>query len=94
MADYAIRVELRGYPTREQYDALHALMARRGFQQTIVGIDGAGKQKRVNLPHAVYYGCSNAGCGEVRDSVTNAVKAEVQQDILVFVVQAQTWALS
>ena len=35
MPNYAIRVELRGYPTAEHYETLHALMARKGFKQTI-----------------------------------------------------------
>jgi hypothetical protein len=93
MADFAIRVELRGNPTREQYETLHALMARKGFLQTIAGVDNQGNQKRFNLPHAVYYGASNATCGDVRTAVANAVKAEVQNDVIVFVVQAATWAL-
>ena len=37
MADYAIRVELQGYPTREEYEALHALMAQKGFYQSVSG---------------------------------------------------------
>lgn len=93
MADYAIRVELRGNPSREQYEALHALMARGGFYQTIRGLDAQGNPQNYNLPHAVYYGASQQGCGAVRDWVRDRVKAEVQQDIIVFVVEAVHWAL-
>lgn len=93
MAAYAIRVELQGYPTREQYDALHALMARKGFSQSITGTDGQNHQRQYNLPHAVYYGSSNSGVGAVRDSVVNAIKAEIQQKILVFVVEVLNWGL-
>jgi hypothetical protein len=93
VADYAIRVELRGNPTREEYETLHALMSRKGFYQTISGSDAQGNRRGFNLPHAVYYGSSTANCGAVRDSVRDAVKAEVQADIIVLVVEATTWAL-
>jgi hypothetical protein len=91
--NFAIRVELQGYPTREQYDALHALMARKSFYQTVKATDAQGTQKQYNLPHAMYYGSSNNNCATVRDSVVNAIKAEIQQNILVLAVEAQTWAL-
>jgi hypothetical protein len=92
MAKYAIRVELRGNPTYQEYETLHALMARMGFLQTIDGVDRRGNPTRSNLPHAVYYGASAADCGTVRDNVATAVKAQVQNNIIVFVVQAATWA--
>lgn len=93
MAHYAIRVELRGNPSYEEYEALHALMAKRGFYQTVDGVDGEGSSKTFNLPHAVYYGSSNSDCGAVRNQIRDAVKSEVQQKIVVFVVEANTWAL-
>jgi len=94
MASYAIRVELRGNPSYEQYETLHALMAKRGFYQTIDGVDGSGNQKTFNLPHAVYYGSSNSSCGTVRDQIRDAVKSEVQNNIIVFVAEVRNWALS
>ena len=93
MPNYAVRVELEGYPTREQYDALHALMARRGFYQHVDGVDSQQHQKRFNLPHAMYYGSSASGCADVRTSVAAAIRGEIQQNIVVFAVQAATWAL-
>jgi hypothetical protein len=93
VADYAIRVELRGKPTRKEYETLHALMSRKGFYQTISGSDSQGNCRSFNLPHAVYYGSSTASCGTVRDSVRDSVKAEVQTDIILLVVEAANWAL-
>jgi hypothetical protein len=93
MPNYAIRVELRGNPTREQYDKLHALMAQSGFMQTIQGVNTEGKQQVFNLPHAVYYGFSNVNTGAVRDWVSKAVKAQVQPDLVVFVVESTDWAI-
>jgi hypothetical protein len=93
MPDYAVRVELRGTPSTEEYQTLHTLMDRQGFAQTVGGVDTGGNQRRFNLPHAVYYGSSGADCAAVRDSVVGSVKSEVQEDIIVFVVQAQTWSI-
>jgi hypothetical protein len=93
MPNYAIRVELRGYPTEEQYEKMHTLMARRGFARTVRGTDAKGNSASFNLPHAVYYGSSNSDCASVRDVIVSSVKTEVQKDILVFVVEANTWAI-
>ncbi len=93
MPDYAVRVELRGHPSAEEYQTLHALMARKGFAQSIAGVDTQGNQRRFSLPHAVYYGSSSADCAAVRDSVLSAVKAEVKNDVIVFAVQAETWSI-
>jgi hypothetical protein len=93
MPNYAIRVELRDDPSWEQYDTLHQIMAKGGFPQTIGGLDSEGKRRTFNLPHAVYYGASTANCAAVRDWVKKVVKTEVQDDIVVFVVEAATWAL-
>jgi hypothetical protein len=68
-------------------------MAKQGFLQTISGTDKKGNQQRYNPPHAVYYSASFQSCGAVRDAVISAVKTQVQKDILVFVVQAENWAL-
>jgi hypothetical protein len=93
MADYAIRVELRGNPTWEQYDALHKIMAKGGFLQTIVGVDSQGTRKTFNLPHAVYYGPAKSDPAGVRDWTIKVVKAGVQNDILVFVVEVSNWSI-
>ena len=93
MADYAVRVELRGYPSAAEYETLHSLMGRKGFAQTLAGVDTQGTQTRFNLPHAVYYGSSAADCATVRASIVQSIKAEVQADVIVFVVQAQTWSI-
>jgi len=92
MPNYAIRVELRGNPSAERYENLHTLMARRGFGRTVTGVDRQGNQSTVALPHATYYGSSESDCSSVRDSISAAIKAEIQQDIVMFVVQAETWA--
>jgi hypothetical protein len=49
MPTYIARIELRGSPTRQDYDNLHARMQDIGFLQTIT-IDG----ETYELPHAEY----------------------------------------
>jgi hypothetical protein len=93
MPSYAIRVELRGNPSADEYQTLHSLMGRKGFAQTIAGVDRSGNRRHFSLPHAVYYGSSPSNCAAVRDSILTAIKAEVQQDVIVFAVQAETWCL-
>lgn len=93
MADFAIRVELKGDPSFETYQKLHALMAKKGFLQTIAGVDLQGNKRTFNLPHAVYYGTSADSCSVVAESVAQAIKAQIQDDIIVFAVKAETWAL-
>lgn len=92
MPNYAIRVELRGNPSAERYESLHTLMATRGFGRTVTGLDKEGNSTTVDLPHATCYGSSDSDCPALRDSIAAAIRNEVQQAIVVFVVQAQTWA--
>ncbi|MGH7745182.1 MAG: hypothetical protein ACREQ5_10340 [Candidatus Dormibacteria bacterium] len=92
MPDYAIRVELRGNPSAAEYERLHTLMGQRGFGRTVTGVDKQQNPSTVDLPHATYYGSSDNDCGSVRDSVSAAIRAEIQQSIVVFVVQVATWA--
>ena len=94
MANFAIRVELRGDPSFQTYQKLHALMAKNGFRQTIDGFDLQGNKGKFDLPHAVYYGSSSDACSTLSESVAKQVRAQIQQDIIVFTVQAETWALS
>ncbi len=93
MAEYVIRVELRGNPPWEQYEKLHALMATVGFLQTVDGVNKKGEQKTFDLPHAVYYGTSDATTSDVRDWVQSNVKGKIQDSILFLVVKSETWAL-
>jgi hypothetical protein len=89
MSEYALRVELRGNPKYEEYEKLHALMAQKGFAKTIVGSDG----KSYSLPHATYWGSSLSDVGSVRNAIRDAVRSEVRDNIIVFVVHSSGWAL-
>lgn len=93
MPNYAIRVELRGYPTAEEYQRLHVLMASMGFPNTIRGASGNGEIRNFSLPRAVYFGFSVNDCATVRNQVVAAVKTNIQTDIIVFVVESVNWAM-
>ena len=67
-------------------------MAKRGFKRTVTGVDVQGNRLTVDLPHATYYGSSSNNCSAVRDTVSAAIKAEIQKDIVMFVLPAETWA--
>jgi|HubBroStandDraft_5_1064220.scaffolds.fasta_scaffold14347_9 hypothetical protein len=93
MANFAIRVELKGDPSAETYEELHTLMEGKGFDRTIAGVDLKGNSGIFDLPHAVYYGASTDSCSAVAESVAKAIKAEIQSNIIVFAVEATHWAL-
>jgi hypothetical protein len=92
MANFTIRVELRGNPSAEEYEKLHALMAQLGYGRTVAGIDNEGTPVTVALPHATYFGSSSSSVGDVRNSMGNRIKQSIQNNIVLFVAQTETWA--
>jgi hypothetical protein len=78
MARYIARVELKGNPSRETYDKLHALMSNLGFKQTIAGTDDEIRVPVVaDLPHATYAGLSNLSTVEVSSFLAERIKHSV-----------------
>lgn len=74
MALFVVRVELRGTPTREDYDRLHAAMRKASFSQTIAGSTGT-----FNLPHATYSSTFYATCKQAADAA-NGAASQVWKD--------------
>ncbi|HUY80282.1 MAG TPA: hypothetical protein VMU92_00975 [Acidobacteriaceae bacterium] len=93
MAAYTIRVELKGDPSYEEYEKLHELMAAQGFKRTIRGVTPSGNDATFDLPHATYYGQSSTTTGDLLDSLRTKIKADIQQDIVIFVAKTETWAI-
>lgn len=91
MAAYTIRVELRGNPTFERYESLHKLMEGLGFKRWIVMANSTGKYTAQDLPHATYYGDSMQAASSLLSSVVDAIRAKIQQDIVVFVAQTSAY---
>ena len=82
MPDYVVRVELRGNLSYDEYESLHALMAQKGFQQTVAGTDNQGNNKKFALPHATYYGSSNNECSSVRAQSRKQLRPKFNRTLL------------
>jgi hypothetical protein len=80
-------------PTIDEYNALHAVMSEMGFYRTIAGVDMKNNPKTFNLPHGVFYGASSLDASTLGANVVSAVKSGVQNNILVFVVESNTWSI-
>ncbi|HEV7674483.1 MAG TPA: hypothetical protein VGQ12_08130 [Candidatus Angelobacter sp.] len=94
MPDYAIRVELEGNPTWDQYQALHQLMANYGFYQTIRGTSDTGEANLFTLPHAMYFGSYESDHPTpIRNILSIAIRAQIQNNILIFVVKSENWSI-
>lgn len=68
MAHVAVRVELHGAVTEDQYQRLHAAMQARGFVRTIT----AGNGTRYWLPTATYCSDAYADATSARDAAWQA----------------------
>jgi hypothetical protein len=93
MANFTIRVELIGRPSEDVYTDLHGRMERGGFSRTIDGFNTKGASTSFALPHATYFGASEANVGAVRDWARDHAR-EAWGKSIVFVAQTETWALA
>jgi hypothetical protein len=89
MADFVVRVELRGNPTEVTYEKLHTMMSQRGFYMTV-----SEGSRSYAMPHATYYGSSNQAADQISGELRDAIASSVWTKPLVFVSQSLTWALS
>ena len=90
MAEFTVRVELEGSPTREQYEALHLRMKGLGFLKTVNGV-ADGKPAIVRLPTGLYYGTSEIAATQVASNVSSVANG-IRKVVGVFVAQTETWA--
>jgi len=90
MASFTTRVELRGTPSKADYDKLHAAMRARGFTQTVVAPNG----KSFYLPHAEYDLNGNLTVDQVLEMARAAANATWPSHlVLVTKVSERTWFL-
>jgi hypothetical protein len=92
MPSYTLRIQLIGDPDETVYEDLHGRMERDGFLRTVSGVDLKGNQAKFELPHATYFGTSDANVAGVRDWARDHAKAAWGKSI-VFEAQTETWAL-
>lgn len=71
MTNYVTRIELRGSPSGEDYQALHDAMEAKGFVRTITGDDG----KTYKLPNAMYYVSSNLSTSQICTAANEAANS-------------------
>jgi hypothetical protein len=89
MAHLFIRVELRGNPSGDDYNNLHAHMEARNWHRTIQ--HGAGTS---TLPHAMYQGHSDNQILELANALREGIQANVWTSAVVLVISADNWALT
>lgn len=89
MAHLFIRVELRGDPSKLDYDNLHAYMEKNNWYRKIAGTAGVS-----TLPHAMYQGDSEAAASSVAAALKAGIEANVWTRVIVLVIAAQTWAMN
>ena len=88
LAHIFIRVELRGDPSKQDYDNLHAYMERNNWHRKIIGSAGLS-----TLPHAMYQGNSENDALAIAAALKNGVEASVWTRAIVLVISSQTWAM-
>lgn len=89
MAHLFIRVELRGSPSWQDYENLHAYMENKNWYRTIQGTAGES-----SLPHAMYHGDSDTGISEITSALRNGIEANVWSQAIVLVMSTQNWSMS
>ena len=88
MAHLFIRVELRGTPSKQDYDNLHAYMERNNWFRTISGTAGQS-----TLPHAMYHGNSDESVSAIATALRSGIQGSVWTVAVVLIISAETWAL-
>ena len=88
MAHLFIRVELRGTPSRQDYDNLHAYMDNNNWRRKIQGTAGESI-----LPHAMYHGNSDKDISTVTSALRNGIQANIWTQAVVLIISAQTWSM-
>jgi hypothetical protein len=88
LAHIFIRVELRGTPSKQAYDNLHAYMEKNNWFRTIQGTAGES-----TLPHAMYQGNSDKNVSAIAGALRKGIQANVWTKAIVLIISAQAWAM-
>jgi len=88
VAHLFIRVELRGSPSGQDYENLHAYMEKNNWYRKIQGTAGES-----TLPHAMYHGNSDNEISGIVSSLRKAIEAKVWTQAVVLIVSAETWSM-
>jgi hypothetical protein len=88
MAHLFIRVELRGTPSGQDYENLHAYMEKNNWYRKIQGTAGES-----TLPHAMYHGNSENDISTIVSSLRTGIQTNVWTQAVVLIISAQTWSM-
>lgn len=88
MAHLFIRVELRGTPSWQDYENLHAYMEENNWHRTIQGTAGESV-----LPHAVYHGQSENDISTITSALRKGIEANIWTQAIVLTISAETWSM-
>jgi len=88
MAHLFIRVELRGNPSRQDYENLHAYMENLKWYRKIQGTAGES-----NLPHAMYHGNSDKGLSDLTSALRKGIQANVWTQAVVLIMSSENWSM-
>jgi hypothetical protein len=83
-----IRVELRGTPTAETYEALHNYMTNLNWWPSITGMTG----KRA-LPHAMYQGEYDGELPSLVTALRRDIQAKIWTKAVVLAIHSRDWAM-
>jgi hypothetical protein len=83
-----IRVELRGTPSWQDYENLHAYMEKNNWHRTIQG--NAGQSV---LPHAMYHGQSENDISTITSALRKGIEANIWTQAIVLTISAETWSM-
>lgn len=88
LAHLFIRVELRGTPSGQDYENLHAYMENNNWHRNIEGTAGQSV-----LPHAMYQGNSDKDISGVTSALRKGIQTNVWTQAVVLIIAAQTWSM-
>jgi hypothetical protein len=88
LAHLFIRVELRGTPSGQDYENLHAYMEKNNWHRTIQGTAGESV-----LPHAMYHGQSENDISTITSALRKGIEANIWTQAIVLTISAETWSM-
>ncbi len=88
MTHLFIRVELRGSPSWQDYENLHAYMEKNNWYRKIQGTAGES-----SLPHAMYHGNSENNISVITSALRKGIQSNIWTQAIVLAISAQTWSM-
>jgi len=88
MAHLFVRVELRGNPSGQDYENLHAYMEKNNWYRKIQGTAGESL-----LPHAMYQGNSDKVLPATTAALRKGIETNVCTNAIVLIISANNWSM-